>query len=195
VPESRATRWTLALALLGALCAGCQHGFGRRDACTGAFARADAPRTLHLRVLLEHDGSQRRHEAVVQVEPGRIRVQGLTPMGTRAFTLSHEQGRIALDERVARHLGQRPRLVYDAIAHAFLAPPPAAADEPAAALSEPVAASDEPVAAARADAPVVLREPGPPPSVRVRNPGCGYDAWLVVLSDDEPAARGAPASR
>jgi hypothetical protein len=181
VPESRATRWTLALVLLGALCAGCQHGFGQRDACTGAFARADAPRTLHLRVLLEHDGSQRRHEAVVQVEPGRIRVQGLTPMGTRAFTLSHEQGRIELDERVARHLGQRPRLVYDAIAHAFLAPPPAAAGEP--------------LAAARADAPVVLREPGPPPSVRVRNPGCGYDAWLVVLSDDAAAARGAPDSR
>jgi len=153
-----------ALALLCALATSCQHLGGARDACSGSVAVAGAPRTLHLRVLLDHDGARRRHEAVVQVEPQRIRVIGLTPMGTRAFTLTDEADRLALDDRVGRRMGMNPRLVYDAIAHAFLAPP-SGAD----AVGGEV---------------VVLREPGPLPTARVRNPGCGYEAWLVVLGDD-----------
>lgn len=159
-----------ALALLCALATSCQHLGGARGACTGSVAVAGAPRTLHLRVLLEHDGARRRHETVVQVEAERIRVIGLTPMGTRAFTLTDQAERLELDDRVGRRMGQNPRLVYDAIAHAFLAP-----------TSGDDAGTDE-VA--------VLREPGPLPAARVRNPGCGYEAWLVVLSDD--AAPGAP---
>jgi hypothetical protein len=157
VPRSRRAG---ALALLCALATSCQHLGGARGACAGSVAVAGAPRTLHLRVLLEHDGVRQRHEAVVQVEAERIRVFGLTPMGTRAFTLTDQAERLELDDRVGRRMGLNPRLVYDAIAHAFLAPPSGGDDL------------------------VVLREPGPLPAARVRNPGCGYEAWLVVLSDD-----------
>lgn len=151
--------------MLCALATSCQHLGGSRDPCSGAVAVTGAERTLHLRVRLDHDGARRRHEAVVQVEADRIRVVGLTPMGTRAFTLTDHSGRVEIDDRVGRQMGQNPRLVYDAIAHAFLAPRPEAA-----------AASGEVV---------VLRESGPGlPAARVRNPSCDYEAWLVVLSDD-----------
>jgi hypothetical protein len=157
--------WTLTL--LCAATTSCQHWSGARGDCSGAVAVAGSARRLHLRVLLEHDGAQRRHEVVVQVEPARIQVVGLTPMGTQAFTLTDDAQRFTIDDRVGRHLGMNPRLLYDAIAHAFLAPPGAERDP-----------------AVR-----VARESGPPTSVRVNNPACEYEAWLVVLSDDAASLR------
>jgi hypothetical protein len=165
--------WRLALAC--ALATGCQHFFGPGESCSGAVARTGPPRTLHVRAALRHAGHEVRHEAVVQVEPGRIRVVGLTPMGTQAFALTREDGRLEVDNRVGRHLGQSPELLFDAVAHAYLAGLAAGAAPDASAGS-------------RDDA-VVVYEPGPPPGARVRSAACDYEAWIAVVSDEtEPPA-------
>ena len=154
------------LALVCAAATSCQHLLGSGESCSGAVARTGAPRTLHVRAQLRHAGHEVRHEAVVQVEPLRIRVVGLTPMGTQAFALTLQEGRLEVDNRVGRYLGQSPALLFDAIAHAYLAGPDGDAST-----------------AAQGDA-IVSYEPGPPPAARVRSAACDYEAWIAVVSDE-----------
>jgi hypothetical protein len=152
---------TWALALLCAL-AGCRH-LGAADArCSGEVAWGGAlePRVLHVRAQLTHDGATRRHEAVVQVERERILLVGLTPIGTRAFVIEARPDGLEVDEGIGGRLGQSPRLLWDAIARAYLAP-----ESPAA----------EPEPRARVD----FEASG---AARVTNPRCGYDARLVLVS-------------
>jgi len=149
----------LVLAIAPALVC-CQH-LGRA-ACSGEIADlASAPRLLHVRVELVRDGRERRHEVRVQVEPGRITAVGLTPLGTSAYTLTHDPGGIQVDNRIGRHLGYEPRRVYDAIVHAYLARPPQPDDPPSTAS---VTGSED--------------------GVRVANERCGYRARLVAISDE-----------
>jgi hypothetical protein len=144
--------------------AGCRH-LGADDAqCSGEVARvgALAPRVLHVRAQLNRDGEARRHEAVVQVEPERIVLIGLTPIGTRAFLVEARPEGLRVEEGIGPRLGQSPRLLYDAVAHAYLVSGSPAPDEP-----EPRAQ-------------VVLEGDG---AAQVLNPRCGYQAKLVLVPD------------
>jgi hypothetical protein len=154
----RAPLWALALAVAPALVS-CQH-LGPTG-CSGERADlASPPRRLHLRVELARGEQTSRHELRVQVEPGRITAVGLTPLGTRAYALTHEPDGIRVDNRIGRHLGYDPRRVYDAIAHAYLARAPGPGDPPG---------------------PLVTRGDD---EVRVANERCGYRARLVAISDE-----------
>ena len=116
---------------------------------------------LHLRLELTRDGRTRRHEVIVQVEPGQVRAIGLTPLGTAAFGLTHDATGVEVENRIGRHLGYQPRRVYDAIVHAYLARTPGPDDPPATAF--------------------VTRGPD---GLRVENDRCGYSARLVSISDE-----------
>ena len=154
--DSRALLSALAFAF-----AACQH-IGPPP-CSGEVADLAAPGRgkLHVRLELTREGSFRRHEVVVQVEPGHISVIGLTPLGTPAFRLSHGDTGIEVENRIGRYLGYKPRRVYDAIVHAFLARR-SGPDDPA--VSAVVTAG--------------------PDGIRVANDRCGYSARLVVISDE-----------
>jgi hypothetical protein len=150
-----------ALALLCAL-AGCRHLGAAAPYCSGESARpgALAPRTLHVRAELARDGDERRHEAVIEVEAERIVLVGLTPLGTRAFVVEAGAHGLAIDEGIGRRLGLSPRLLYDAVARAYLAPPsPDAEPEPRALVSVEAGGV-----------------------TRVSNPRCGYEAKLVLVA-------------
>jgi len=144
--------------------------------CSGEVARLDAaPRRLHLRVLLERDGSEERHEAVVRVRPGRIEAIGLTPMGTQAWRLVHDRDGVEVENRIGRHLGLSPWLAYDAIAHALLAADAAPATR-ATELERPACGYRARVVAL-ADAPLGPEANGrPPTSPTLTSPTNGPDA-------------------
>jgi hypothetical protein len=194
------------LLLLCVLATGCQFWGIPREHCSGAVAVTNAPRTLHVRVQLTHAGAYRRHEAVVQVEAERIRVVGLTPMGTRAFGIEHAGERIEIENRVGGFMGQRPRLVYDAIARAFLAPPAAdATPTPLPHGGERMGETSRhgEVAERRylplegaGGAAIVVYEQGPGArAARVTNTWCEYEALVVVVSDETPPAAPPAAAR
>ncbi len=109
--------------LAGALTA-CQVLPWRRDTCSGEVADLGVQEAhiVHVRVELEREGHTRRHEVIVRVAPGQITAVGLTPMGTHAFRVSHDASGIEVENHIGRYLGYAPRLVYDAVARAFLAP-------------------------------------------------------------------------
>jgi hypothetical protein len=152
--------------------AGCQHFAEMGAACSCDVARAGelAPRVLHVRAQLTRGGTTRRHEAVVEVANGRVTLVALTPIGTRAFVVTDGPEGLAIDDGVSWHLGQSPRLLYDAIARAYLAPPDASAVEESGAA-------------------VVIDPNG---VTRVTNPRCGYAARLVLVPN-EPVPSQAPA--
>jgi hypothetical protein len=147
---------------------GCRHLGASEAGCSGEGVRfgALAPRTLHVRAQLVQGGVATRHEAVVQIAREAVTLVGLTPIGTRAFALEAGPRGLALDEGIGGRMGQSPRLLWDAVARAWLAPPDAAGEPP-----PPAVVTHEPEGA-----------------VRVANPRCGYEARLLIVSEAPPAA-------
>lgn len=154
---ARRCRPLLALALA---LAGCRHLVP--PPCSGEAADLAVPgrRDLHVRLALTREGSTRRYEVALQVEPGRVTAIGLTPMGTPAFRVTHDADGVESDNGIGRFLGYAPRRAYDAIANALLARP-------------------DPDAPPRS----ALVTTGPD-GIRIENPRCGYSARLVVISDE-----------
>ena len=82
---------------------------------------------VHVRMLLTRDGRDQRHEVVVETRPGRITAFGLTPMGTLAYRVDHDEHGVEVENRVGRFLGLDAGRAYDAIARGLLLADSAAA--------------------------------------------------------------------
>jgi hypothetical protein len=129
---------------------------------------AMAERRLHVRVLLDHEGREQRHELVVDTEPGRVVAVGLTPMGTLAYRIDHDALGVRIENRMGRFLGLDADLAYDAVVRGLLVGP----------ASPPVAGDPDTTA-----------EGG---GLSVTRADCRYTARLVVVSDRPPSAVDAP---
>lgn len=153
-----------------------------------------------LRVEFETGDREVAYDAVVErQEDGALMWIGLTPFGTRAFSVIQRGTEFWVDNKVGKHVGMRPRQLLDAMHRAELIAPfaPGPGDgsrwferegervvdtwEDGSRKERTYAAASVPNAPATRPAVHILYSGDPGGPIRIDNDWCDYEARLLIL--------------